>query len=374
MQRDPEHAKTALRIRVDAAARSMRDSLGTGRITALLATLRERHQGGTFNADDFNEAAARVDADLEELLGDWLDEAPLPGFLVSEAHVAKLAAEDTSARYETRVHVRNGEPVPGLVRLSTGDVEPTRTDPIRIPGNAAVEIGIVTEAPPDHLWLEPYLALNRTSVWIGGVDGTDTETPAGREPLVGAQPSAWSPPNIEGIVIDDLDPGFSVETRGGPPVGAPSQAPSGGRQPDLDQGLPRSAGSPGEWYRIGFPSSWGGYRHTVAGAGAGDGRQVAMFAAELPAPGRWQLDFHVPDPHPMGSRWGRSYGTLGSFRMELVVDGETTPVPFDGAGAEVGWNKIGEFELGSTNVRLEISSRTDGDLVIADAIRWVPLD
>ena len=69
-----------------------------------------------------------------------------------------------------------------------------------------------------------------------------------------------------------------------------------------------------------------------------------------------------------------SYGMLGSFDMTLVVDENETSIPFDGTGADVGWNKLGEYDLSSTAVRLEISSRTDGEMVIADAIRWVPVD
>ena len=33
-----------------------------------------------------------------------------------------------------------------------------------------------------------------------------------------------------------------------------------------------------------------------------------------------------------------------------------------------------DIEFPATEVRLEISSETDGEMVIADAIRWVPLD
>ena len=114
----------------------------------------------------------------------------------------------------------------------------------------------------------------------------------------------------------------------------------------------------------------------MAGTRSGDGSEVAVFTAELPAPGQWQLDFHVPIRQPtLGPEFILiSYGTLGAFDMTLVADGETTRVDFDGAGADPGWNKIGEFEFTTTEVRLEISSRTDGEMVIADAIRWIPLE
>ena len=47
---------------------------------------------------------------------------------------------------------------------------------------------------------------------------------------------------------------------------------------------------------------------------------------------------------------------------------------FDAALGETGWNKLGEFDLPGGEVRLVIDNRTMGALVIADAIRWRPVD
>ena len=376
LDKEPESlaALEARWLRVHAAARSIRESLGRTRTAAFLASLRNRGAEGGFDAKDFDAAAAQVGLDLAMLLGDWINEAALPGFVTSRAQVNEIADTEGGLRYETRVHVRNAEPVPGLVRLSTGGFGPSTTDPVQIPGDTTMEIGMVTDARPATLWLEPYLALNRGMVWIDVVDGTDQENPPVRAPLTGARPSGWMP-SIEGIVIDDLDPGFAVEHRDRQRRAGEGSPTSGGYERYLvEKGLPENSSTPGEWSRVAYPTSWGKYRHTVASALAGDGSQVAVFAADLPASGRWRLDFHKPDPQPTGFGFGRSYATLGSFDMRLVADGKTTPLRFDGEVAEVGWNKIDEFECTTTAVRLEISSQTDGEMVIADAIRWVPLD
>lgn len=376
MQREPAAAVEARSLRVGAAFRSIGDSVGRRPTAAFLAALRSRHSGAPFDANDFDDAAAQARIDLGALLGDWIGEVALPGFVTSSARVAEIADTEGNVLFQTRVHVRNSEPVPGLVRLSTGGYEPTVTDPVQIPGNTTMELGMMTDEAPAQLWLEPYLALNRSQVWIDIVTETSPPNPTVSDPLTGARPSVWMP-HIEGIVVDDLDPGFTVEQRTGQPdVPDRSRQAFGGSDPDLDQGLPVAPTMPGEWYRATYPTSWGRYRHTVAGAPAGDGSQVAQFAADLPVSGRWRLDFYLPDPRPPG--WAfegrRSYATLGNFDMKLLADGETTPLPFDGAVARTGWNKIGEFEFATTDVRLEISSRTDGEMVIADAIRWIPLE
>ena len=376
MRREPATAVEARSLRVEAAFRSIGDSVGRQSTARFLAALRNRHTGAAFDVNDFDDAAAQAGIDLGALLGDWISEVALPGFVTSHARVSEIADREGNVRFQTLVHVRNGEGVPGLVRFSTGGYPPTVTDPIQIPGNTTMEFGMVTDEAPAQLWLEPYLALNRAKVWIDIVNETSTPSPLVPEPLTGSRPSVWLP-RVEGVVIDDLDPGFAVEHRNGqPPNADASRQTFGTNTPDLDQGLPGHSYIPGEWYRVTYPTSWGRYRHTVAGAAAGDGSQVALFTADLPAPGRWRLDFHLPDPQPPG--WGfsgsRSYPPLGTFNMKLLADGKTTPLPFDGAVARTGWNKVAEFEFASTQVRLEISSQTDGGMVIADAIRWVPLD
>ena len=77
------------------------------------------------------------------------------------------------------------------------------------------------------------------------------------------------------------------------------------------------------------------------------------------------------------------YPPLGSMEMKLVVFKEndgipgTSPTPlrewsldFDAAFGETGWNKLGEFDFPGGEVRLEVSNVTNGNIVIADAIRW----
>jgi len=370
---DPRRAIGAFALRAKAVAHSITDGLGRDRTATLLATLRG-HRDGTYDAAAFAAAVAAMGIDIERLVGDWLNDTALPGFVASRAEVERVAGEaDAPPQYEIRVHVRNDEPTPGLVRLSLGvGPQSRRSEPIRIEGNTTVEIGIQSAEPPQTVLLEPYLALNRIPLLIdlGDFDEHDL---AIREPFVGARPSTWLPPTAVGIVIDDLDPGFAVERHEDTRLGR--TASTGGARREFDQGLPAWEREPGEWTRAGILSGWGKYRRTVAGARSGDGGEVAVFSSRLPTPGRWRLDFHVPkrEAH-MG--WGTTtmYGTLGSFDMTLVADGKPTRVDFDGSGADPGWNKVGEFELAAPAVRLEISNRTDGEMVIADAIRWVPLN
>ena len=369
---DAEQAFNVLAVKSPAIARSILDGLGREKTAALLAELLSRYRGGNFTAADLRQVAVDLDADLEPLIGDWLHEAALPGFVISPAAVERLADDaQGNPRYQTRVHVFNGESTPGLlrVRYALGEegsaLRWDQTDPVRLGGREAMEIGVVTSMPPRELWLQPYLSLNRDDVrfTLPRVDQQDT---SGLAPFVGSRSSGWRPPETDDIVIDDLDAGFSIESDEG--ASGMRLAASGlsmfVAQAELDQGLPESlpgTGTPAEWSRMPAPAGWGKYRRTVAGVGSGSGARRAVFTARLPRAGRWRLAYHVP-PGVLP--------VLGRYDVTLRAGGDERSIEFDGAAAESGWNALGEFDLAAGEVQVEVSDQSSGQLVVADAIRW----
>lgn len=390
---DAAQTLNVLALKGHAIARSILDGLGREKTAELLATLRTRYAGTHFTAHDLSRVAAELDADLDPLIGNWLDEATLPGFITSPVVVERLADDEQGLpRYQTRVHVRNDEPAPGLLRMrynttdADGDAAPwNEIEPVRVPGHGAVEIGLLGASPPREVWLQPYLSLNREDVQLS-LPRIDEETEVGAEPFLGARASDWRPATIEAIVVDDLDDGFSVEADeadDAPPLGAGVAAFFIGT-PDMDQGLPESSQANGPtqvWSRRQEPSSWGKYRHTIALVRAGTGARRAVFTAQLPESGRWQLAYHLPalttqrnsaSPAP-GIQVNASTGlggSQGTYDLTLRADGEARPLEFDGEAAETGWNELGEFYLPAGEARVEVSNQTSGRIVIADAVRW----
>lgn len=389
---DPVGALDVLALRGGAVARSIFDALGRERTAAVLSELRRR---GGYDVDGFYDAAELAGADLRGLLGDWLNDAGMPGFVASSAVMSRLP--DTARgqpRFVTRVRVRNGEPVPGLVRLryTTARWQKSKgsgtmlSEPVRVPGHSSMEISLVTESPLTQAWLAPYLSLNRADVRLAveTADGLD-------DGFAGARLSDWEPPAQPGIVVDDLDAGFVVERgarrssfRIGDMVREPQRLTG-----EMDHGIPNFETSWGlydvrfdqEWLRQDVPSSWGWYRHTVARSRAADGHSKAVFSTGLPEAGEWRLDYHMP----FVKQWSKGelrfrgqpqglLATLGDYDMVLEFgDGEVLPVAFDASESENGWNDLGRFNLPRGPVRLVVSNRSSGDLVLADAIRWRPI-
>jgi hypothetical protein len=202
-----------------------------------------------------------------------------------------------------------------------------RTEPVRVGGHEATEVGVVSSAPPREVWLQSYLSLNRDDLRLT-VPRVDQQSQVKLAPFVGARSSDWRPPVTDDIVIDDLDAGFSVESDGE----ASGMRLAGGlgifvAAPELDQGLPEFTAviqnaSPGEWSRLAAPLGWGKYRRTVAAVGSGSGTRRAIFTARLPHAGRWRLAYHLP---------AGVLTALGRYDLTLHANGETRVIEFDGA-------------------------------------------
>ena len=191
--------------------------------------------------------------------------------------------------------------------------------------------------------------------------------------------------------MDDLDPGFSIV------YATPEDEDDyTGRIPtwlagnvDFDQGLPvyNPTGLPPRgWLRMEPPGTWGRYRHTIANAFAGDGRASARFTAQLPSAGRWRVDYHVPsiESPEHGSFVGGGLrvqiergilmGEKGDYDVKIVATGVEESIEFDASAAREGWNDLGEFSLPAGEASLLVSNKTTGTAVVADAVRWRPVD
>jgi hypothetical protein len=239
-----------------------------------------------------------------------------------------------------------------------------RSDAIRFEGRSASEFGVVLSVPAINVRVLPYLSLNRDD-FVAGVLPTGDPPLRNVEPFEGSRVIDFELGRDARIVADDLDVGFAIVADAGADDFRLGQEST---DEDLDQGLPiATAPLPSRWSRRPGPAAWGRYRHTFVSVRAGDGTARAVLPATLPTAGTWELEIHLP-PFLLNfandnSRWS----------LEIVsADGRET-VEYDASAAVQGWNLVGEYRLPAGEVRVEISDRAEGGLIIADAVAWSPV-
>jgi ABC-type transport system involved in multi-copper enzyme maturation permease subunit len=376
---DPADSIDVLTLRGYAISDAMFNILGREKTATLLATIRNNHRGKHFSIDDMIKVGKDLGYDLDELFGDWIGSTELPGFIVSEAKGYRISDDDNgNPRYQLLFTIRNDEPVPGAFRFayyySGGDLpsELTTSESIRLEGKQSIRYGTIVSRPPAMFFLVPYLSLNRGTVKIS-MNPIDQDSMVKKDPIEGIREIPWVIPVSHSIVVNDLDEGFSIfeeEEKKGLRIKSQTD-----EDRETDQGLPYiSLGNvpygfplPGEWSRMTNNSTWGKYRHTSVVIRTGIGRKKATFTTSLPNDSTWDLELHLP---MKGVFPGRRWGTW--HIMVRDSHGDQREIRFNSEAASEGWNLAEKLTLPEGKVTVELSDKTDGGLVVADAIRWSP--
>ena len=374
-----EHGADILIHKGNLVGLSLQSLLGFEKATRFLALMHERHAGGTYALDDFVQTMIDVEPGMEQWLRHILHEPNLPGFLASDASVERLPDDDAGKpRYQVLVHVRNDEPAPGVAGLSYRPKDGVfQWSPfVQVAGKSSVEVGVVSTEPPEEVRLETYLSKNRRIMRLR-VEALD-ETIVRKPPFNGSRESTWLPPDL-GIVVDDLDPGFVVQSplvQGS--LWSADDAPAADGQTARLEEFGRATSAVRRWHRQADPNvlTWGKYHRTLARIFAGNGEAQASFTTALPTSGRWRLHYHLPgaslsEGHQMRSRpWWNFADAFGEMDIKIISAEGELAVVFDGASATPGWNSLGTYDLPAGRVQVVVSDATTGDIVVADAVRW----
>lgn len=352
-------------------------------IFAWLAAVREKFAGRTYRHGDLVAMAREHGITVDPFLTEWITSAKLPGFVVSSGSLARLKnSDDGKRRLQLSFTVRNTEPVGGYVIPWFGEGE----IPIHIGANVAKRINLLWEDAPAKGWanirMDTGLSLNGNSGLRLFVP-VENDVPFG-EPRDRSEDSAWAPEQ-KGIVVDDLDEGFSVLQ----PTSTSSwfrptslatwfwpHVPAFEYVNQLSEPGSGYSPAPGHWIRTVANNAYGLHRETVAVALVGRNKFVhtARFSAEIPESARWQLEFHVHYPY-----WADRFNLptpieFADFKLRIDDGSISREVDFDPTTTVGQWKTVGEFDLPVGTVRVDVGSVESRSFVYADAIRWSPID
>ena len=387
-------------------AKSMIAYYGADEIGMLLNQLVTNYRGQNITLEDLREVTAAAGINLDEWVLPWLQDTSLPGYRVQSTTVSKIKTNELGDfEFQTEFVLSNAEPMPGFVRVSWsnhadrintwGYEEIEDSEPIFLTKYQSKRIAIRSARPLTWIWVDPYLSHNRAMFEVLVPEYKEIDTPEGSA-LPFVSDVEWTSSDRVMIVVDDLDPNFSIVSRAGdsgtyssiPTVSPPSVA-----EGEYDQGL-RVTTYPliGVWNRVYDSSSHGHYRRTHARIARGDQTSAVRFAVNLPHDGLWKLEFYVPKPafryrsygsylDVFGARFDDSLGlsrpaqpNVPEEHYRLVIkegDAERNE-QFNIGKAKLGWNEVGNYDLKSNEVEVYLSDWAGHDevMVYADAIRW----
>ena len=396
----------ALRLRSQRFVQLLRDSLGTDKLTPILVDLANRVRGKNFRFEEFVGVFADHGVNLEEIAGDLIGQAKLPGFVASNP-VSKQVEDLVEPTFEASFLLHNDNPVSGPVQLSMayqseesfigGPSSSVSLPPILVGANQSLRVVIESPKPVQHIWVKPYLSLNRMQLRVDLPLIEDVQTQdltSKMKPfiksidVVQVEQSA-----ISSITIDDLDQEFSViENRNTSVLSNVFTQFTRGlldtTEVQLDNGLPIYQLSfrrkPTPWTRKSDPTAFGLYRRTFVISTGNDGLTSVKFSATLPTLGEWKLEYYLPEQHlveeiQLSEMGGVSLMISHNVRtIHLNIRNGTTNTShsLNTSSLNKGWHVIGSFEVTHADVDVLVSNKTGryDESVFADAIRWTPVE
>lgn len=414
LRSDPHHAYHVLIAKSSIVVRALKEVVGEEKLIQLLGDVIDHFRGQNFSYEELQALASQRGWEIDGVVGDWLTDTVLPGFIIDTPQVIRLEDdEDLNSVYETTFNAWNGESVPGALKVSAlfdnpgGEAVEVRPvlGPLRIPGESGYRFAVHTEKPPDSIDITPYLAYNRRNINLD-IPKLQLEDYTIQElaPQPAMVPIDWTPLPDGVIIVDDLDPGFSVaptSTEEDPEIPALFRffmelAGPLFQETETDFGLPISPfdnvrGRQEIWYRNTHGPYFKKYRRTAARSDIPGEKIPAQFEAIIDRSGDWQLDYYIGSTEVSSS--SSSYSVSLTFGSASVST--NTTLESEGSNSlathtltiengsrtfetllepeqveEVGWVSVGEFELDSGPVVIKVTG--EGKL-IADAIRWTYL-
>lgn len=335
------------------------------------------HQSFSFNEWDslFKKRFGRsMNGDIRK----WYTGNVLPGILIKDLDSYKVAEGDFT-KYQVRFKVSNPEAVDGLFSVDIELSNPSRqkshewwdnqiivdySRKIFLPAHSAREVGMVFGTEPVRMSVNTYLSQNLPNVLNYNLPGFNLTKTVKTFDTLQACPVFYDLAGKDEFIVDNEDAGFYVTQ-----IENKAFLKALLYKKDLQQylyGQLRPWDPPVTWDASLESEFYGKYIHSARYTKAGDGERKAVWQLALKQNGLYEVSFFLKK---IDIRWGRNSGKK-SYTFNVFHDGGLAHVTVSIDDLENGWNSLGVFYMSPGIVKVELTNKSAGILVFADAVKW----
>ncbi len=326
----------------------------------------------------------RCGEDLGPFLDTWLRENKLPAYVFGSPRMHEII-DGNKTRYQILFSITNDGVADGLIGVNFvwsassnfekifGSRPENQADErfYTLKAGQSKEIGIVLDEKIHKLWLNTCLSQNLPGSLA--LSFVDVKPEPGAKPFEGervlTEPVVREEPGV--IVVDNEDPGFEVQKVETDSFLKKMMKRSEKKQKDY-AGLVQY-NLPVGWNNTLFGNFFGRYRHSGHCAKAGDGKFKVAWKADLPRNGRYELCYNVvelPARNIFRPSRGEEKSRVQDFHFTVHEDDGARELDVDLSGVEPGWYSLGTFYFSKGSARVELTDKSKGELLYADAVRW----
>ncbi|MBT4483480.1 MAG: hypothetical protein HOC71_07365 [Candidatus Latescibacteria bacterium] len=369
---------------------SIQNAVGKEDFDFYLSDIFTYDQFKNINVEEFaREFKDLFEFDLVPLLDSWQHEKNLPAYIITDPACLEII-ENERTRYQVTFTVSNTEAVDGLISAnfrmrgaggrgpgggrmnffmgSQGDDDEKF---FNIHAGETKEIGIVLEERPSAVTVNTLISQNIPSIVenrFGEVESDENAEPFDGERILDETLLTIEPGNI---IVDNEDRGFETQT-----VSTDSYVKRLVNRNIVEDeyiGL-RFWNMPRKWKATTSSEFYGTFRRSASYIRAGKGDNKAVWNAELPNSGNYDVYYHVAEIRsPMLGRRDRDRGrqqSIQDFHFIIHHDDGDEDIELDVSSAQQGWHPLGTYYFSEGNARIELTDESKGRLVYADAVKW----
>jgi hypothetical protein len=127
---------------------------------------------------------------------------------------------------------------------------------------------------------------------------------------------------------------------------------------------------PSEWKSVLRSGFYGKYIRSGVYTRSGDGTRHAKWSADLPSGAYYDVYCHI---EKINIEWDRDK-RKSNYNFRIYHDDGMDDITLADEELENGWNYIGTFYISPENAKVELTNKSVGKMVFADAIKWVKND
>ncbi len=341
--------------------------------------------------EGFSTDISRIgNTDFDAIYQNWLKQSKQPAFMFGSVDVYEIK-EGNRIRYFTKLPVSNSGEANGIVSFTIRegrrggrggrfrswfqmDDQSDNEQIFNIPAGTTQEIGFLLDEEPRRISVNTYLSINIPSSQNLAINNVDRETRQ-VDYFEGIRPSSaiLQYKSDDEIIVDNEDEGFSVVNTGESRTIKDWWISIQDQEDDSnDYGSINFWSHPVKWKPIINDQYFGKYLKSAYYKRNGSGEGVATWKANIEQSGTYDVYAYVP--HVRGGRWrGRHSGGSAATNYNFTVfhdDGQDEVVQkIDNDNNE--WVYLGQYYLSEGSAKVELSDMTNGEWIIADAIKWI---
>jgi hypothetical protein len=349
---------------------------GKQKVDSLLKQLIINNRNSYFSYDEFlKNYQLYFKESPENYIQNWYGKKAMPGIIIKDLNTYKVV-DGYFTKYQIIFKVSNPEPADGIINISTTirnasgnyggfSERPGVSKTVYLPANSAREISLKLDEEPAELTVSTSISENLPNNLTFNYPGFNTIKNIPAIDSVIDCPVFTSIAEKDDIIVDNEDKGFSYNQTEKVPF-----LRSLIRKKDNSQYNYKSFHwwNPSQnWDAILNSNAYGKYIHSVRYTKSGVGDEKVCWKAHFEEKGFYDISFYYKRLEP---EWMRQRSRNKEYNFTIYHDGGVEKVKISLEGLEEGWNLLGSFYISTDSAKVELSNKSAGNIIFADAIKW----